>query len=352
MHYRLKTILVIAAVMCAATGMTQVIERVSVSSDGVEGNGESHLESPKRAISADGRYVVFKSLADNLVPDDNNGAFDVFRRDRLTGTTVRVSVSSNGGDALGSSENPSLSEDGRFVAFQSDAWNIVAGDDNGFIDIFVRDMELGQTTRASVGTGGQEPDSNSTRPSLSADGTLVAFSSSATNLIPGGTTVAVDIYVRDLVLGQTIYASVGHDGTPADANSWVAEISADGRYVVFTSGASNLVAGDVYQEQELFVRDLVLGQTVRVSVDVNGEDSDGRNGRSAISADGRYVAWWSRATDLVDDDTNGQDDIFVRDMVGGVTTRVNISSAGDQAIRRRQLAPDDQHQRSVCELPV
>lgn len=315
------------AVMAGA----QTIERVSVSGDGLEGNGDSNLVSPKRAISADGRYVVFTSLADNLVPDDHNGTADVFQRDRLLGTTVRVSVSSDGGDALGTSENPSMSADGRYVAFQSDAGNIVAGDENGMIDVFVRDMELGQTVRASVDVDGQDPDGNSTRPSMSGDGRMVAFSSSATDMIPGGTTVAVDIYVRDLDMGETIYVSVGHDGSSGNANSWVPEITPDGRFVVFTSGADNLVAGDVYEAQEVFVRDLILGQTVRVSVDINGEDSNARNGRSAISADGNLVAWWSRATDLVADDTNDQDDIFVRDMAAGVTTRVNVSSNGDQA---------------------
>ncbi len=316
----------------AGTVGAQTIERVSEGSGGVEGNGDSNLESPRPAVSADGRYVVFKSLADNLVPDDNNGAIDVFRRDRFLGTTVRVSVSSNGGDALGNSENPSISGDGRYVAFQSDAWNITPGDGNGMIDVFVRDMDTGQTVRASVDADGEDPDSNSTRPSISADGRRVAFSSSATDLIPGGTTGAVDIYVRDLDLDQTYYVSVGHDGTPGNANSWVPAISANGRYVVFTSGADNLVAGDVYEAQEVFVRDLALGQTVRVSVDVNLEDSNDRNGRAAISADGSIVAWWSRATDLVADDTNGQDDIFVRDMAAGITTRVNVSSNGDQAL--------------------
>ena len=334
----MRRVLCGSTVLCVflIAGMTeaQTIDRVSEGNGGVEGNGDSNLVSPKRAISADGRYVVFSSLADNLVPDDNNGAADVFRRDRILGTTARVSLSSNGGDALGSSENPSISANGRYVAFQSDAWNIVAGDGNGLIDIFLRDMDLGQTVRASVDIDGQDPDSNSTRPSISADGRRVAFSSSATDLIPGGTTSAVDIYVRDFDLDETYYVSIGYDGAPGNANSWVPAISA-GRSVRGRSprGATNLVpvtptpSPDAFRQRSYAHRD---GPSERRHE--WGADSNGRSRPSAISADGNLVVWWCRATDWSRTTLMARTTSLFRDISAGVTTRVNVSSGGDQAV--------------------
>lgn len=309
----------------------QVIELVSVNLSGVAGNGESRLETSHRAISADGRYVVFESDASDLVADDSNGTTDIFRRDLVLGTTTRVSVAPGGGDGLGTSENPSMSADGRFVAFASDAGNLVAGDGNGLFDVFVRDLDAGVTVRVSEADGGGDPDGDSNRPSISSDGRYVTFSSNATNLVTGASNAVVHIYVRDLDTGDTALVSVGHDGSPGDANSWLPDISPDGSRAAFVSGAANLVLGDDGGQPDVFVRDLGAGVTVRASVDMAGDDPDNRSGPPSLTEDGDFVAFYSRATDLVPDDTNGQDDVFVRDLAMAATERANVSDAGIQA---------------------
>lgn len=309
----------------------QVIELVSVNLSGTAGDGESRLETSHHAISADGRFVVFESDAGDLVAGDANGTTDVFRRDLVLGVTARVTVAADGGDALGVSENPSMSADGRYVAFASDAGNLVSGDGNGLIDVFVRDLNLGQTIRVSEADGGGDPDGDSNRPSISPDGRYLTFSSNATNLIPGVDNGAGQIYFRNLDSGLTELVSVGHDGNPGDANSWMPEISRDGGRIGFVSGATNLVPGDDGGQPDVFVRDLDAGTTVRASVNMDGDDPDNRSGPPSLSDDGSIVTFWSRATDLVPGDTNGMDDIFLRNLPMGVTERVSLSDAGAQA---------------------
>ncbi len=309
----------------------QVIDWASVGIGGVAGNGDVGEEISVRAISADGRYVVFHSWAANLVAGDLNGFVDVFRHDRVTGTTVRVSASDIGGDASGESMNPSISADGRYVAFASTAADVVSGDGNSTWDVFVRDMDLGVTVRVSVSSTGGDPDGDSNRPSISADGSLVVFSSTATNLVPGFATSNVDIYLRDLDAHETTLVSVARDGGSSEANSWRARISPDGSTVSFASGANNLVAGDG-GAVDVFLRSLTLGQTIRISVNTAGGDPDGRSGPVSLSHDGRVAAFWSRASDLVPDDTNGQDDIFVWDADVGVLERINLADDGSQAV--------------------
>ncbi|HEX9945300.1 MAG TPA: hypothetical protein VGG03_25095 [Thermoanaerobaculia bacterium] len=188
-----------------ASAQSGVTERVSVDSNGVEADSVSELA----AVSADGRFVAFASLASNLVPDDTNNASDVFVHDRRTGTTERVSVDSRGrqGDRdsgfVGVSGNPAISADGRFVAFPSDATNLVRGDTNGTTDVFVRDRLTGATERVSVSSGGGQSDGFSDGPAISADGRFVAFQSSAMNLVPDDTSFATDIFVRDRLVGTT-----------------------------------------------------------------------------------------------------------------------------------------------------
>jgi len=159
----------------------QLTTRVSVGSEGNQG----HLESLSPALSADGRYAVFQSRA-NLVPGNNNGALDIFLRDRRAGTTTVVSVGASGAeDHQGDSYSPVISADGRTVAYYSYAYNLVAGDTNGVDDVFVYDVPSGLTERVSVASNGSEGNGRSLYPSLSADGRLVAFHSWADNLAPG-----------------------------------------------------------------------------------------------------------------------------------------------------------------------
>jgi Tol biopolymer transport system component len=228
--------------------------RVSVSSAGAQANDSSLKDS----ISADGRYVAFTSYAGNLVNSDTNGLSDVFVRDRVAGTTTRVSVSSGGTQGNGQSNSPVISADGRFVAFTSDASNLVTGDTNEKSDIFVRDRATYQTTRVSVSSGvsGAQGNAQSNSPVISADGRYVAFTSDAGNLVAGDTNGKSDVFVRDRKTSQTTRFSVNSGGAQRNHWSQADAISADGRYVVFTSETddSNLTFGNA---TSVFVRDRV-----------------------------------------------------------------------------------------------
>ena len=320
----------ITAVLClpVAAG-AQVIERISVSSAGVGGGGESRLACRSAPISADGRYVVFESDAPDLVPDDFNGVTDVFLRDRVLGTTTRLSVDSDGNDANGASMRPCITPDGRYVVFGSEADDLVSHDANDVADVFLRDLTLNTTTRISVDRYGSEANGASRIPSISDDGRFVAFISEATDLIVGDGNGVADIYLRDLVLGLNERVSVDQAGGDPDANSWTPSMSSDGRYVAFHSGASDLVPGDG-GVVDVFVRDRVLGSTVRATVSHLGGDPDGNSYGASISADGRHVSFWSRATNLVPDDTNGFEDTFVRDLDSATTERVSLCGDGSQ----------------------
>jgi hypothetical protein len=288
---------------------TGVTERVSVDSAGAEGNGSSSWAS----ISADGRYVAFESLATNLVAGDTNGWPDVFVHDRVTGITERVSVDSTGAEGNGDSHRPELSGDGSIVAFASYATNLVAGDTNFRTDIFVHDRASGVTERVSVDSSGLEADRDSSDASISADGRIVAFASAATNLDPAGKNGYGDVFVHDRSSGSTALITKSPAGVEGDKSSVWPHVSEDGRSVAFYSYASNLVAGDGNGGADAFVRDLATGFTDRMSVDTAGGDSNGDTLNVSISGDGRVVAFASRASDLVGSDGNGAWDVFARD---------------------------------------
>ncbi|ANK91567.1 MULTISPECIES: TolB family protein [Rhizobium] len=302
--------------------------RINVDSEGGEAFGGY---SGQPSVSADGRYVAFDSGAFNLVAGDTNGSFDIFVHDLQFGTTTRVSVDSGGVQGNGHSTEPSISNDGRYIAFQSAASNLVAGDTNFRSDIFVRDLQLGTTTRVSVDSAGVQGDGHSNHASISNDGRYVAFDSTADNLVAGDTNGFQDVFVRDLQLGMTTRVSVGSEGGQANFGGVEPSISGDGRYVAFRSDSSNLVAGDTNGTSDIFVRDLQLGTTTRVSVYSAGGEANGFCFEPSISADGRYVAFTSEATNLVAGDTNGTPDVFVRDLQLNTTTRVSVDSAGGEA---------------------
>jgi len=303
--------------------LTGDTERVSVSSAELEGNSQSTSPS----ISADGRYVAFASYASNLAEGDNNGAYDVFVRDRLAGDTERVSVSSAEAEGNSSSCYPSISADGRHVAFHSWASNLVAGDNNGVGDVFVRDRLTGDTERVSVSSAEAEGSGSSCYPSISADGRYVAFQSNASNLVEGDSNGVPDVFVRDRLTGDTERVSVSSAEEEANGDSWTLSISADGRYVAFLSSAANLVEGDNNGTYDVFVRDRLTDDTERVSVSSAEEEANSNSGAASISGDGRYVAFQSNASNLVEGDNNGWSDVFVRDRVAGDTERVTVSSA-------------------------
>jgi len=289
---------------------TGTTERVSVATEGTQGDQASYGPS----ISADGRFVAFESYAANLVNGDTNGKFDEFVHDRQTGTTERVSVASDGTEGNnGSLRRPSISANGRFVAFESTASNLVIGDINGADDIFVHDRQTGTTEWVSIASNGTQGNENSFYPSISADGRFVAFQSNATNLVSGDTNVRQDVFVHDRQTGTTERVSITSNGIQGNNDSLVPSISADGRFVAFWSYASNLVSGDTNVYDDVFVRDRQTGTTQRVSVASGGTQGNNDSLNSSISADGQFVVFDSYASNLVSGDTNGTIDVFVHD---------------------------------------
>ena len=310
------------------------IEIVSVDSSGVQGNDDS---GGMPAVSADGRFAAFESDASNLVPDDTNAIPDIFVRDRLLGVTERVSVDSNGSQAEGggiyATSSPVISADGRYVAFQSKSTNLVPGDTNGKADIFVRDRQTGTTSRVSLTSSGLQIDDNSVDPAISADGQFVAFSSSSGSIVAGDTNSTRDVFVHELASGSTERVSLAYDGSQANGYSeGKLSLSADGSLIAFASLATNLVPEDSSGYYfRVFVRNRLTGAVERLDVTSFGVPGTGGADDVAISADGRYAVFASWASDLVPGDTNYNRDIFLRDRVAGTTSRVSVSSSGQQA---------------------
>jgi len=305
----------------ASAAVPPTTARISVDSMG----GQAvEFRSEPFAASADGRYVAFTSAAPNLAPDDTNTTWDVLVHDRRTGTTSRVSQSTSGVPGDNSSYGQSLSPDGRYVAFTSDATNLVPGDTNGAYDGFVHDRSTGSTSRVTLTDGDTQADARSYAPVISAEARYVAFVSDATNLVPGDTNGVADIFVRDRRAGTTVRVS----GANADAPSDAPTISANGRYVAFTSEAA-LVPADTNGIADVFVRDLRTGSLRRVNVSTTGAQANALTGSPTMSADGRFVAFTSEAA-LVPGDTNGVADVFLRDLSAGTTVRASVAADGGQ----------------------
>lgn len=282
-------------------------------------------------LSGDGRYVVFTSYATNLVAGDTNGREDVFVRDRTAKTTERVNVSASGAQSSFSGSNPSLSADGRYVCFTSLS-ALVPEDTNQFYDLFIRDRTAGTTTRVSLTNGGAQANGDAGTGVLSADGRYVAFDSQATNLVPGDTNGRFDVFVRDLSSGTTERVSMGTGGVQGNGDSVYPWISADGRYVTFVSLAANLSTGDGNGQWDVFIHDRQSGTTERVSVTSGGSSISGAELAPApASSDGRFVVFASTASNVVSGDTNGLADIFLRDRSTGTTERVSLGNGNAQA---------------------
>ncbi|MBI1849478.1 MAG: PD40 domain-containing protein [Planctomycetes bacterium] len=302
--------------------------RVSVSSDGVEGNDVSATP----ALSRDGRFVAFASNATTLVPEDENDAWDVFVVDRESGDVVRVSVDSAGTEADGRSASfpPALSGDGRFVVFDSEASNLVEDDTNRVDDVFLHDRQTGTTTRLSIGDDGQEANGRSIRPAISSDGRWVAFESIASNLVPGDTNDAWDVFVVDRATSAIDRVSISTTRVQAESDCGGAALSADGRFVAFTSRAASLSPEAANPFLTVFVHDRETGETTRTSENSSGATANGASARPAISADGRFVAFDTRATNLVLGDTNGFRDVLVCDRDDGDLERASVAADGEQ----------------------
>jgi uncharacterized repeat protein (TIGR01451 family) len=279
------------------------------------------------SISADGRYVAFDSEGTNLAKGDTNGTADVFVRDRLLGTTERVSA----GAQFGGGREGTISDDGNRVAFVSSANDIVQPDTNFVDDIFVRDRTTGVTVRVSDAPDGSEANNSSSNPDLNANGHLVAFESSASNLVANDVDGSVDVFVRDLDAGVTEGISVSPaDTTSSFGNSIGANISPNGQWVTFSTQKTNL-----FPDANVFVEDVVLFDRTARTYEVESLNDAGAQGNDnsmqpTVSADGRNVAFTSMATNLVPEDTNFRSDVFVRDRVARTTKRVSVGSAGQE----------------------
>ncbi|HEX9342161.1 MAG TPA: hypothetical protein VF995_00915, partial [Actinomycetota bacterium] len=311
-----------------------VTRQVDVDATGSQPDGPATLP----AVSADGRYVVFQSAATNLVPGGTRAGADVYRRDMVAGATMLVSVSATGGEANGFSTRPSVSGDGRYVAFNSSATNLIPNApaspaSGGGTQVYVRDLVAGTTVRVAPTAGGSADDV-SLRPDISGDGHYLTFVSDATNLVPGTTDAngERDVYRFDRLAGAVQRVSVSATGGDANGASTRPAISADGRYVVFQSNASDLISGDTNHQTDVFRRDMVTGSTIRVSVSATGAQLNAASTRGAVNTDGRYVAFASNDTQVVGGDHNHSRDVFIRDLAAHTTTRVSAAPTGGDGL--------------------
>ncbi len=305
--------------------------RISVTDTGVQGNGyDGTPGSSNASFSADGRYVVFQSYAGNLVDGDNTWTWDIFVKDLQTGAIQRVSTDSTGAQANSESTNASFSTDGRYVLFESSASNLVAGDTNYRTDVFVKNLQSGAIQRVSTDSTGAQANSDSSSASFSADGHYLLFASQASNLVLDDSNGASDVFVKDLLTGEVRNLSSDAAGVQGNGPSGGASFSTDGRYLVFQSDASNLVALDGNSASDVFLKDLLTDDVQLISSDAAGTVGNGGSGNASISADGNRVVFESSASNLVADDSNGNSDVFVKDLRTGAVERLSTDAAGNQ----------------------
>ncbi|MEO7912228.1 MAG: hypothetical protein ABIV47_21500 [Roseiflexaceae bacterium] len=303
--------------------------RVSIDSAG--GQGDSG--STAAAISGDGRYVTFQSQATNLVALDANNAGDIFVHDRQTGQSTRVSVSSIGAEGQGASNDPAISADGRYIAFVSDAANLVDNDLGGHRDVFLHDRQTNQTIRISAGFGGLSANGESDSPAISGDGSTIAFRSDATNLLAAGsdTNSDSDIFIYNRQIGQISRVSITSGGAQAQGESTSPAISADGRAIVFASNANNLTTTDTSGFSNIYLHDLPTGQTIWISHALDGSAPNDDSDSPTISGDGNSIAFLSSANNLVGYDAKSLQDVFLFDRHRATIGCLSVSTQGGAA---------------------
>lgn len=305
-----------------------ITERVNLTSSG----GQSVGEALEPNISQDGRFVSFMTSSSDIVANDTNNKTDIFVRDRKLGTTVRANLTSAGGELSWVVSGYKMSANGRFIIFSSSGSGIVPGDTNGKQDMFLRDLKNNTTEMVSLASTGALPnDSTRDVADISADGRYVVFSSYATNLVPNDVNSNQDVFIRDRKLGTTTMLSKSDGGTLGNDFSTNASISCDGSYVTFISGASNLVNNDTNGKVDVFLVDRVADNSVsNLTVNANGDSWLG--GYADISCNGETVVFGSEASNLVVNDTNNARDLFVYNMIDGTFERVNVDPAGNETV--------------------
>ncbi|HYG73694.1 MAG TPA: hypothetical protein VEK08_01575 [Planctomycetota bacterium] len=326
---------------------TGAVELISKNTSGAPGNGSSY----QAHVSADARYVSFSSSASDLVAGDTNGFDDIFLRDRQTGTTTKISLTSTGGQTNGPSFQSRITGDGRFVMFESRATNLVPGDTNAMGDGFLVDRTNGTIERVTLtSTGGEiiaSPGGRNETTGISDDGNLIVFltDADASNIVPNDTNNAQDVFLRNRAAATTIRLSVNAQGQEGNDHSLFPSISRDGNTIVFTSYASNLVDGDTNGVSDVFMLNRTTGQLTRIT---NG---NGDCAQVTVSGDGRFVAFASNASNLVSDDDNAFGDQFLYDDTTKTITLLSRSSdgrpgngsSGSQKLPGRQVFCCDAH---------
>ncbi|MDH5182567.1 MAG: hypothetical protein OEX12_01635 [Gammaproteobacteria bacterium] len=310
--------------LCAAMPL-QALERVSVSSQNGQANGNSYLV----ANSADGRYIAFDSDASNLVAGDTNGVRDVFIRDRVSGMLERVSISSSGTQALHISAAAGVSADGRYVSFQSRG-ALAPGASDGVYQIYRRDRVRGVTQLVSAGSGGVAGNANSMRSSISANGRYILFYSSANNLAAGDSNGVRDVFLKDMQTGTVERISVSSSGVAGNGESFEAAMSPDARFVAFTSMSTNLTGSTIAKQRHIYLRDRQTGNTRIISKTASGVLANQTTFSPALSDDGRYVVYYSKANNLAAGTTGASLQILFFDGNSGNTTLLSRGISGSE----------------------
>ncbi len=301
---------------------------VSQSGSGAKGNDASGEPNSSKS----GRYIAFNSDADNLVGNDTNGLSDCFVRDAVGKETWRVSVPSGGGEANGWCFGPAISDDGRFIAFETDATNL-GGSTNGVPQVFMHDRDTNTTTLLSERkAGGQGGNGRSGDPAMSGNGRFVVWESDADNLVDGDTNSKTDVFLYDRTTDGITRVSVSSNGRQANRSSFDPDISANGAFIVFESAASNLARKDTNRLQDIFIHNRLTGATARVSVNSRERQANGASANPVVSSSGQFVAFESRARNLAKADGDKDPDVYLRDRKKGKTIQVSLTNSGRQPI--------------------
>lgn len=285
-----------------------------------------------------GRYIAFSTNAQNLgfdpsllEPDKNLDLIQsqIIRLDQQTGLVTPISLNISGKYSNSSSDEPSINSSGTLIGYSSYATDLVADDTNNLKDIFVSEVS-GQTYRVNVASDGSESNGLSIHPAIASQSRIIAFESSATNLVTNDNNNRSDIFIHELDSAVTERVSISTLGVESDQHSRSPAISQDGRYVVFENSSDVLVTGDTNNSQDIFMRDRQTNETVLVSLDDAGIQANGGSSHPDISANGRYVVFQTSANNLVQDDTNAQQDIYRKDMQTGQIERISLDISGAQ----------------------
>jgi Ca2+-binding RTX toxin-like protein len=306
--------------------VVQSTERVSTDSVG----GEANADSSFAVLSSNGSHILFDSQASSLVGGDTNDVIDVFLKNTQTGETRRVNLDANGEQANGDSHAIAVSDDGTKILFESAASNLVGNDTNGKIDLFLKDLNTGVVTLVSTDEVGEALAEDTSGVALSADGTKVLFNTAA-KVVANDTNDAVDAFVKDLTTGKVVRVSTNSSDAEVIQGGEAVAMSADGTKILFDSDSADLVNDDTNGVRDSFVKDLLTQETIRVSVNANEKETSSANTSHGLSADGTKVLFSSSADNLVSGDTYGFNDIFIKDLQTGEVTRVNTNRYGEEA---------------------